>query len=264
MTAMEAVRLERAVPRYEGVVVIVGAFGSGKTEVALNLAAVSRNAGSRVWIADLDLVNPYFRTREAKAALTRIGVEAVLPPDAYLYADLPILTPLVAGVIQRTEGLVILDVGGNDAGATVLASLADAFAAAAGHGRALHMLMVINPFRPFTDTVAGCRQMRASIEQASRLAVTGIIGNANLMEETRLEDIENGYRFVRAFSKESGLSLEMITVPESLWMQMAPVRFFCPVLPIHRQLVPPWKRPAEFNGGSNPRSFLNKTVVNGE
>ncbi|PIP35185.1 MAG: cobalamin biosynthesis protein CbiA [Desulfobacterales bacterium CG07_land_8_20_14_0_80_52_14] len=246
-TSTATANLNKITPRFDGIVVIVGAFGSGKTEVAVNLAALSREAGSEVWIADLDLVNPYFRTREARVPLTRMGIGVVLPPEIYLHADLPILTPLVAGAIRRTEGLVILDVGGNDVGATVLASLADAFHASSLEKRPFHVLFVMNPFRPFTGTLSGCMKMRKSIERASKLAITGIIGNANLMEETRAEDIEEGYRFVRAFSEKSRLPLEMITIPYPLLKQTDITHFSCPVLSIQRQLVPPWKKPAGFH-----------------
>ena len=133
-----------------GIVAIVGNFGSGKTEVAINLAVNRKRAGLDVRIADLDLVNPYFRTREAKIALEELGVELVLPPREYLQADLPILSPSVAGMIRQSKGLSILDVGGDDAGATVLAALANAFS-----GVHVHMLQVVNPFRPQTATLEG-------------------------------------------------------------------------------------------------------------
>ena len=77
-----------------GIVVIVGNYGSAKTEVAINLAVHQKRAGLDVRIADLDLVNPYFRTREAKDSLSKLGIDVVLPPDEFLRADLPILSPL--------------------------------------------------------------------------------------------------------------------------------------------------------------------------
>ena len=106
-----------------GIVVIVGNYGSGKTEVSINLAVHCKRKGLDVRIADLDLVNPYFRTREARKALETFGIEVVLPPQEYLQADLPILSPTIAGMIRQPDGLVILDIGGDDAGAMVLAAL---------------------------------------------------------------------------------------------------------------------------------------------
>lgn len=228
-----------------GIVIIVGAFGSGKTEIAINLAANRKFAGLDVRIADLDLINPYFRTREARVPLTAAGIEVVLPPERYLQADLPILSPLVAGMIKQPAQLTLLDAGGNEAGATVLASLADAFA-----NRPARMLQVINSMRPFSDTVQGCLQMRDEIQHASGMAVNGIIGNTNLMDETTVADIYRGYDFVKSVSARGEMPIEFITVARELLPDIDLHRFACPVLPIDRQLVPPWRRAKRFRKSS--------------
>ena len=227
-----------------GIVIIVGNYGSGKTEIAVNLAIHKRQSGVHVRIGDLDLVNPYFRTREAKAALNALGIDVVLPPAKYFHADLPILTPAIAGMIQAPAQLTILDVGGDDVGATVLASLADKL-----KGKPIRMLQVVNPFRPFTHTVEGCLKIRKEIEIASKLEINGIVGNANLIDDTVADDIYSGYDFVSAYATESRLPLEFITAPESVIPELDPSRFSCPVLPILRQLVPPWKKAVTLGSG---------------
>ncbi len=224
-----------------GLVVIVGNYGSGKTEVSINLAVNRKRAGLDVGIADLDLVNPYFRTREARITLTDLGIKVILPPEQYLHADLPVLSPTIAGMIREPGDLMILDVGGDDAGAMVLSALADAFS-----GKRVHMLQVVNPLRPQTSTVAGCVTMRNEIEKAAQLTITGLIGNANLIDETSAEDIYSGYEFVQTVSQESGLPLEFITVSQELLPKIDMKRFSCAVLPIARQLVPPWLKVSEF------------------
>jgi hypothetical protein len=223
-----------------GIVVIVGNYGSGKTEVSINLAVHQKRAGAAVKIADLDLVNPYFRTREARKPLSELGIEVVLPDEKYLQADLPILSPAIAGLIRRPSQLTIIDAGGNDVGATVLAALADSLGK-----KHVQMLQVVNPFRPFTDTIKNCLKMRDEIERASKMTVNGIIGNANLIDDTSADDIYNGYDFVKALSEESRLALKFITVPVELLPAMDVSRFSCPVLPIERQLVPPWRKAVE-------------------
>ncbi len=125
-------------------------------------------------------------------------------------------------------------------GATVLATLADSF-----RKKRVHMLQVVNPYRPFTDTVAGCLKMRNEIEKASKMTINGIVGNANLIDETTVEGIYKGYDFVKSLSDQSGLPLEFITAPVELLPEIDLERFSCPVLPIERQLVPPWKKAAE-------------------
>ncbi len=223
--------------RLEGVVVIVGSYGSGKSEVAVNLAVHHRRAGLRVRIADLDLVNPYFRSREAERQLTALGIEVVLPPRPYVQSELPVLSPLVAGLIRQPDGLAILDAGGDPVGAMVLAALGDAFA-----GRRCEVLQVVNPLRPDTGSVAGCIKVRRQIEASARLAVTGLIGNANLIDETTPLVIIDGYEFLNEVCAESGLPLVCVTVAEELLAEVDGGRFGCPVLTIRRQLVPPWKR----------------------
>ncbi len=225
-----------------GIVVVVGNYGSGKTEVSINLAVHAKKAGLEVRIADLDLVNSYFRTREAEQTLTGFDIKVILPSREYLQADLPILTPAVAGAIREPDDLTILDVGGDNDGATVLASLAEAF-----KGKKVHMLMVVNPRRPFTSTISGCLKMRKEIEEASRMTITGLIGNANLIDETGPEDIYSGYEFARMLSSESGLPLSFITVDKALLPAIDLRETVCPILPIVRQLVPPWKRAGNFD-----------------
>lgn len=238
MAAKKAIESYRRV-QIEGLVLIVGNFGSGKTEVAVNLAIQRRRDKMRVQIADLDLVNPYFRAREVRGLLSRLGIETVLPPEELLQADLPILSPRIAGMIRQAAPLTLIDVGGGKVGATVLSALADAF-----QGRSYQMLQVVNPLRPETATVDGCLQMRRQIESASRMRVTGWIGNANLIDETGPEEIRQGHAFIQRLSADSGLPVIFITVPSALLAAIDLQQIEYPVLPIERQLVPPWKKAA--------------------
>jgi hypothetical protein len=144
-------------------------------------------------------------------------------------------------MIRQPTELTLLDVGGDDAGATVLATLEDAF-----KNRPMRVLQVVNPLRPFTETVAGCLKVRKEIEQAAKLTVDGIIGNANLIDETSADDIYNGYEFVSRLSGQSGLALEFITIARKLLPSVDIRRFSCPVLQIERQLVPPWQKALPF------------------
>jgi len=232
------------IPDLKGVVVIVGNYGSGKTEVAINLAVVKQAEGVPVRIADLDLVNPYFRTREARHQLQELGIDVVIPPEKYLHADLPILSPDVAAMIRQPSPLVILDVGGDHVGANVLAAVADAF------GDTLpQMLQVVNPYRPFTESVAGCMKIRREIETAAKLNMTGIIGNANLMDDTDLTHIYDGYAFVQEYSKDSDLPVAFVTARADLLPELDPARLECPILPIRQQLMPPWRRAVNLAAG---------------
>jgi hypothetical protein len=122
-------------------------------------------------------------------------------------------------------------------GATVLAALADAM-----EGKTLQVLQVINPNRPYTDTVSGCLKMREAIEAKARMTITGIIGNANFMEKTTEQDILAGYAFSENVAEAADLPLVFITTPEALLTRLDKKDIHCPVLTLRRQLVPPWRQ----------------------
>ncbi len=216
-------------------IIIVGNYGSGKTEVSINLAVAQNQLAQEVCLVDLDLVNPYFRSREARNQLRDLGIQVVLPGEQYMTADLPILSPTVAATIRMRDILTILDVGGDGVGATVLSTLADAL-----NMRTPKVLQVVNPFRPYTDTIEGCEMIRAEIEHSAKLKVTGLIGNANLMTETDSSHIRQGFEFMHKLSEQNGLPLEFITIPDSLTQSKGLPQPACPILYIKRQLVPPW------------------------
>ena len=221
----------------KGIVIIVGNYGSGKTETAVNLAFHRKRAGLDVNIVDLDLVNPYFRTREVRDSLTRQEINVVLPDEKYMHADLPILSPKVAGIIKNTSDLTLLDAGGDDVGSTVLAALANSLS-----GQTVQMLQVINPYRPFTETIEGCLKIKEEIELSSKLKVTGWVSNANLIDDTTPHDIYKGYDLVQALALQTGIPVEFITASTQFMADLDVNRIDCPVLPIERRLAPPWRR----------------------
>jgi hypothetical protein len=219
------------------VAIITGNYGSGKTEVAVNWALALAAAGtaddsSPVTLVDLDIANPYFRSREAAELLRAHGINVVVPPGEQMHADLPIILPQIKGLIQQSEGQVLLDVGGDDVGARVLASFAGSFG---DH----EMLQVVNAFRPFTDTLAGCLQIMDEIQAASHLTVTGLISNAHLMDETSVDTILEGAELARRVAEERDLTLRFVTAPLALVDAVAE-QLTVPVLPIDRRMLPPW------------------------
>jgi hypothetical protein len=168
--------------------------------------------------------------------LEALGIHVVLPDRQYMHADLPILSPRVAGAIIQPGDLTILDAGGDDVGVTVLSALKDSLSI-----RKVQMLQVINPHRPFTGTVEGCIRIKNEIELSSKLNVTGLVSNANLMDETTLQTIQEGYRMIMDLSGTTGIPAAFITVPAALMHELDLSAFDCPVLPIYRKLIPPWK-----------------------
>ena len=224
-----------------GIYIIVGGYGSGKSEVAVNLARYlvhhRENDTIPVAIADLDIVNPYFRSREAIIELSQLGIKAIVPQGAHFHADLPIIVPEIKGAVQENNGYVVLDVGGDDVGARVLSSLAGAF-----HPDEYELLLVLNKNRPFTSTVDLTLKLINEIETSSRLKFTGLISNTHLMDDTTAETIYDGITLTKAVSDKTGLPVNFISFEETLLPRLDKNRFPYPVLPLNRSLLTPWER----------------------
>jgi hypothetical protein len=217
-------------------VMIVGNYGSGKTEVAVNLCLRLARDGRRVQIADLDIVNPYFRCREARALMERHGVRVVAPPGPQAWADLPIILPEIRGLLHPPEGTItIFDVGGDDVGARALASLRTSL----GDGK-YELWQVINPKRPFTDTVDGCLAMQQAIEASSRLSVTGLLVNAHLIDQTTTQTVLDGWRLAQAVSASASLPVRAVAVMAHLAGEGDLRVIDAPLLRLERHMLPPW------------------------
>lgn len=217
------------------IVVIVGNYGSGKTEVAVNLA-IHLASRAKVAIADLDIVNPYFRCREARVEMEGHGIRVINPEGDYQSADLPIILPEIRGGILEGNDPLLFDVGGDDLGARVLSSLADVFV-----DRPYSMLQVLNARRPFTETVEGCLKIRREIEAASRLRVSGLVSNTHLMEETDTATVIEGFQLASEVGRAAGLPVAFVTADEQLRDVLDTSKIGCPILWIRRRMLPPWK-----------------------
>ena len=217
--------------------IIVGNYGSGKSEIAVNLTLGLAAAGHEVRIADLDIVNPYFRCREAKAVLEGMGVGVLAPPGEAFYSDIPVIIPEIRGAIERPAGYTIFDVGGDDAGARVLSYFADVIEVGS-----YELLLVVNTSRPFTSDVDGIRRVMDEIEAASRLKVTAFVANTHLMDETAPETILEGYRIVRRLSEAADVPVKFCTVEAGLLDAIDRRSIDVPILTIERFLLPPFAR----------------------
>ncbi len=217
---------------------IVGGYGSGKSEVAVNLARFFvTNQTESVTIADLDIINPYFRSREAAAELGALGISCLFPPGDQIYAELPIILPNIKSAIQNGNGRLILDVGGDDVGARVLSSLADAF-----NPSTQDFLFVHNARRPFTSNLEGSLQVMKEIETSSRLHFTGIISNTHLLTETTPEIILSGLELARMIGREAELPVVFMCALKAVLAQVPIDSIDVPVLALDRALVKPWER----------------------
>lgn len=182
--------------------VLVGAFGSGKSELALNMA-VCKAAQEPCTLIDLDVINPYFRTSERFDVLNAAGVELISPPFAMQKIEILSVSPRVYSAFTPGEGSVIFDVGGDHIGAVALGQYKPNFNAIPQER--LNVLFVVNPLRPLASDLPGALSLLDKIQQVSRLSITGIVNNANLAEQTTLSHLVDGYELVRELSKKTGV-----------------------------------------------------------
>lgn len=193
------------------IAIFTGNLGSGKTEVAVNLALSLTRRGKRTVLVDLDIINPYFRTRLVKNQLESLGLEVVSPTGRYTFADLPALSPAVKGVIANGDITGVFDVGGDDVGAVALGQYRELLEISE-----FRMLFVINTCRPFTRDPDGIIKYINSIQDASGLMADGLVNNANLGGETGLDTILSGYEVVSRVGDMLGLPVFFTAVKKEL------------------------------------------------
>jgi len=218
------------------VTVLVGHFGSGKTEIAINGALDLVALGRRPVLVDLDVVKPYFRSRSARHLLREKGVRVIAPGGDNVYADLPVILPEIRTLLRDGSSQLILDAGGDPTGARVLGSLMDAIA-----DEETDTLAVLNFRRPFTESVADAVAMIKEIEAAARRRVTGVVSNTHLMAETTPELVLDGYRLSQATAAEVGVRVAAVAIAEALLPQVGAEQFECQVLPLRRIVKPPFE-----------------------
>ncbi len=201
----------------QGVVIVCGHYGAGKTNFALNLAYDAARDGSKVTLVDLDIVNPYFRSSDYAQELESAGINLIAPVFASrgTSLDVPSLTGAIAPAIEcaqsEPEQLLIIDAGGDDVGATALSRFADVIEQAP-----YEMLYVINARRNLTQTPDEALWVLQEIEQASRLHASALVNNTHLQDETSIEVIKEGIVFAKEVASETNLPLLCTTYPAQL------------------------------------------------
>lgn len=199
------------------VVVICGHYGVGKTAFSLELARLVHAKGRSVTLVDLDIVNPYFRTSDFKDALKQEGIEVICPvySGATNNLDSPSLTGAIAPAILRAQNdvtrMVILDVGGDDAGAFTLGRFAHEIAQGP-----YDMLYIVNAFRALTQNTDEMYTIMREVESASGLSCTGLVNNSHLMRETTVDHLKQSQKFAQALSARTDLPIVVQTMPQFL------------------------------------------------
>ncbi|HEY3423693.1 MAG TPA: hypothetical protein VGL27_02765 [Negativicutes bacterium] len=190
--------------------IFAGEFGSGKTELALNYAINLQESGVNTAIVDMDLVKPYFRTRESQQLLEEYGVFIATPEQRLAHSDLPIMPLGLTQVLYNSNYHVIIDVGGGES-AIVLGQIHQQLA-----DNGYEAFMVVNTCRPFTSTAKDIIDAIRRIENVARLKITGLISNTNLAQETSVHHIQEGLAIVKIVGAQLGLPVSWVIAPEWL------------------------------------------------
>lgn len=189
-------------------IVLVGNYGSGKTEIAVNLAVNGANQGLRTLVIDLDKVNDYFRMSDRVALLSEKKVNLVSPTFAGKGITPSSMSAAVASAFTDNWDLVVFDVGGDSAGALSLGRYHQDFAAFDGE---LCVYDIVNVFRPMSESPEKILKLKGEIEGFARQTVTGFVNNSNLLTYASADDIRRGYDVIRETSLLSGIPVAHTT-----------------------------------------------------
>jgi hypothetical protein len=210
--------------------IFTGHYGSGKSEVSLNFAISRSKTAKKTVFADLDIINPYFRSIAYDNILKKNGIIPVSTKYANTNVDIPALTGEVTQYLKDNEATLIIDTGGDDAGAKVIGRyrseipVSDAL-----------MYFVVNCFRPETRTVEGVMKILDEIRSSSKMDVDYIINNSHLMDKTTDSDIITGYEFARVVSNKTGIPIAFHSVMKEN-LEKIEFDFIEPVFPMDKYM----------------------------
>jgi len=214
--------------------VFAGGFGSGKSEIAVNFALDIASKANNTVLADLDLVNPFFASRDAREKLAGKKVRLIAPGGGLAFDDIPNLPTEIIAIMKQDNELLI-DLPGDEVGALIMGYLSKFVT----ERSSFDFYLVINPYRPFANEWESLLSLKELFEKASLLKFTGIISNPNMVEETNLEVVLNGHQKVVKLASCLGLPIKYLTVEERL-AKFLPPEFKQMVKEIHLYLRPGW------------------------
>ena len=217
--------------------ILTGNYGSGKTELAIALARYfRRETGKRTALVDLDIVNPYFRSAEQKALLEAEGIEVFMPSFAMSTVDIPALPAEILSVFTQDFAHVMIDLGGDDTGATALGRYYPYLQARRDQ---IQTLYVVNVLRPLSGTAQDIASLFALIESRARIRPDFLVNNANLQEQTAVQDLIEAQATLAEASALLQVPIGMVTGDARLYPSLPPSMqaLFFPFAPL---MKPEW------------------------
>ena len=202
---------------FKRVTIFAGHYGSGKTNIAVNYAALIKEQTEKsVALADLDIVNPYYRAKDSTDVLEAKGIRMISSPFANSNVDLPALPAEAYAIIDDENVYAVCDVGGDDRGAYALGRYREGIMKGD-----YEMLMVVNMYRPLTRTVEDVLEMKAEIEAAAGIPFTGIVNNSNIGVLTTAKDVVSSFPFIEEIEKAANLPLRFTTVWDKIYCELS-------------------------------------------
>ncbi|MBR6633485.1 MAG: hypothetical protein IKL05_04180 [Clostridia bacterium] len=198
---------------FKRITLLSGHYGSGKTNIAVNMAFELKKQFERVVVADMDIVNPYFRTKDSLKEFEEAGIKLIASAFAGSNVDLPSLPQEMYSLTDDVSSHCILDIGGDERGALVLGRYADSIKRENDY----EMLFVFNAYRPLTPDADSALEVMREIEWAGKIPFTGIVNNSNIGEETTPEDVLASMEKARELSEKAGIPLKMTTVASGIF-----------------------------------------------
>ena len=195
------------------IIAVTGHFGSGKTEFCVSLAfELAKRTRERLAVADLDIENPFFRSRERQGALEAAGVKVYSDPfNGRNGSELQVISAAVRAPLEDAGCRVVLDCGGDAAGAMILNQFKKYF-----RSGEYQLLCVVNPYRPGSDTVEKAVEQIRSVERATGMAVTGLVANGHLIRQTTADEVRYGWSFAQEAAARTGIGALCACCMESL------------------------------------------------
>ena len=203
-----------------------GHYGSGKTNIAVNYAFLLKKMGKEVTVADLDIVNPYFRTKDSEKELSEAGIPLISSAFANSNVDLPALPQELYSLVERQDRYAVLDIGGDDRGALALGRYVPFILEENNY----EMFFVVNFYRPLTTTAEEAMEVMHEIEDACKMRFTAIINNSNIGNETTARDVLATFEETEELSRLSGLPVRMTTVTAQVAEDMKEVENILPMV----------------------------------
>lgn len=201
---------------YKRITIFAGHYGSGKTNIAVNFAKELKSQNKSVLLADLDIVNPYFRSKDSEDELKELGIDLVCSAFASSNLDIPSLPQTIYRTVHDKSTCAVMDIGGDDVGSVVLGRLAPMIKEENNY----EMIFVVNFFRPVTRTAEEALEIMREIENAASLKFTAIVNNSNLGDITSAEDVISTENEARKLCNLSSLPLLFTSVKSNIYCSL--------------------------------------------